>query len=90
MARYIAELMLGPVKKTFTNTGTIKLAYYAYCGGKLCDSCKYTLAVDIDCCAGNGWVYKPFTKVNNDYSLSAPVTMIGVFDNPPGRLDWNQ
>ena len=75
-----------PVTKTFSIPGNYQIAYYAYCGGNPnpCDSCKYTLAVDINCCAGNGWVSKTFTKVNLDYSSSAPATLLGVFDNPVG------
>jgi SprB repeat len=73
-----------PVTKTFTQAGNYTITYIAYCGNLICDSCKFTLTIDKDCCLGSGWVSKTFAKVNLDYSSSAPAPLVGLFDLPIG------
>lgn len=73
-----------PVTKTFTQAGNYTITYIAYCGNIICDSCKFTLAIDKDCCLGSGWISKTYTKVNLDYSSSAPAPLVGLYDLPIG------
>ena len=74
-----------PYTQTFNLPGTYRVKYVAKCGGKICNTCEFTVVVEKNCCTGLKQS-APSTITTNSFGWPAPApTTVNIANPVPGH-----